>query len=580
MLISADETPPAVPDPHAFPRAVVAGTQPANVMIQAACRRHLADLERADVYWCDDEWSAYVDLVSKLRIVDGHQLTGQPLTILPWQAWVVGSILAWKYHETGGRRFKAAWIECARGAGKTSLAATLLLHCGFQYPGADVLCLANTVVQARQAFDQANAMGAAAFGNVHDPESEGVGDLRITERKTVVLPTGARIRPYASKTSTLDGLKAIAYVLDETSEAKSDGMFAKIESATQKLRDSFFLSITTPGGIDQGRDSVYYNRRRTAVEALDESTAADLDGTFSALFGIDDADDLADPAVWIKGQPSLGHVIPVQQYHRMLESYRVQGKLGDFERFGCCRYTTKGMRWVPGDTWDANVDENTPEYPTDPDTPIYAAVDLSKSFDISSLAWAWHENGRVCVRWHHWIIERNAGDHMLDYQRRIDTWRELPNVTVCDHQIQYESIKARLWDLKRRGNLIRVGFDRIGGMKTEVQRWGDRDERYNAETDLPMTAVPQGMATMGPACHLAEAWLRDRRFRLQLDPVVEYALAGVNLVSDTNGNRKPCKSRSRCVIDPVVAFVMGMAIIILEGAQAPGAYHDPGEIAI
>jgi hypothetical protein len=38
--------------------------------------------------------------------------------------------------------------------------------------------------------------------------------------------------------------------------------------------------------------------------------------------------------------------------------------------------------------------------------------------------------------------------------------------------------------------------------------------------------------------------------------------------------------RSRSIIDPVVASVMTCAIMIKEGAEAPGAYLDPGDIAI
>ena len=570
---------PASFDPWDFPKEVRAGNLVANRLIRAAVERHFADLERDDVYWDWDEWRRYSELVSRLRIIGGHELTGQPFVLLPWQSWVVGSVLCWRLKSTGGRRFKSAWIECARGAGKTSLAATILLHAGFRYENAKVYCLANTVVQARLAYDAACRMGAMAFGDANNPDTKGVGDLRITERKLAVIPTGTDILPYASKTNTLDGLAGMVYLLDETSEAKNDWM-AKIKSAIGKSADSFMLSITTPGGVELGRDSPYYQRRRSAVEALDSDKWDELRDTFSALFGIDEEDDMADEACWPKGQPSLGHVIPIEQYRRQLAECRAENRLQDFERFACCRYSTKGMRWISGEMWEANHDESVPMTPTNPETPVYAAVDLSKSFDVSSLSWAWWEGDRICMRWHHWVIQRNEGDHMLDYVRRLDTWRHLENVTICDHSVQYESVKQRLWDLKRTTNLIRIGFDRVGGMKTEVQKWGDRDVRYNAETDLPMTAVPQGMVVMGPATHLLECLVRDRALRLAPDPVVEYALAGVQIATDSNGNRKPCKMRSRSIIDPVVASVMTCAIMIKEGAEAPGAYLDPGDIAI
>lgn len=570
---------PATPDPHAFPALVRDGKIPANKFIRLAVQRHYADLKRSDVYWDGAEWERYMSLVGRLKIIGGHQLTGQPFQLLPWQAWVVGSMLCWRVAETHERRFKAGWIECARGAGKTSLAATILLYAGFRYEDAKIYCLANTVVQARLAFNAACLMGARAFGDVNAPDAEGEGDLRVTQRSCFVIPTRTEILPYASKSNTLDGLAGMVYLLDETSEARTDWM-AKIKSALHKSADTFMLSITTPGPAELGRDAPYYQRRNSAVEALNPDNWDTLRDTFAALFGIDEEDDFADPACWLKGQPSLGHVIPEQQYHRQLAEARAENRLADFERFFTCRYSTKGMKWVSGELWAENQDANVPDRPTNPETPVYAAIDLSKSFDVSSLAWAWWEDEKVCVRWHHWVIERNAGDDMLDYQRRLDTWRTYENVTICDHAVQYESVKAKLWELKNTCNVVRIGFDRIGGMKTEVQKWGDRDERYNAETDLPMTAVPQGMVVMGPATHLLECLLRDRALRMQPDPVVEYALAGVQIITDTNGNRKPCKSRSRSIIDPVVAAIMACAIMIREGAEQPGAYSGSGEIAI
>ena len=100
--------PPPTADPHEFPRLVRAEKIAANRMIRAAVERHFADLERDDVYWDWDEWQRYSELVSRLRIIGGHELTGQPFVLLPWQSWVVGSVLCWRRKDTGGRRFKTA----------------------------------------------------------------------------------------------------------------------------------------------------------------------------------------------------------------------------------------------------------------------------------------------------------------------------------------------------------------------------------------------------------------------------------------------------------------------------------------
>lgn len=565
-------------DPHAFPRSVYLGDQVANASITAAAERHLEDLDRDDIYFDDREWEAYASLVQKLQICDGHELSGSAFTLLPWQSWVVGSMLCWRYRDDNRRRYRTGFVEVARGAGKTTLAATLLLHAAFQTNGGDIVCLANTVQQARLSYDAACKMGALAFGDTNSDDDDAAdGLLRVTERKLLCVPTGATVRPYASKTNTLDGLRAVAYIVDETAEAKTD-FLAKIISALSKLSESYMLSISTPGGVEGGRDSVYYRRRLAAVEALKRPNWHRID-TFGALFGLDELDDMTDEREWIKAQPSLGHVIPISAYRRQLEEYKAQNDLASFERFQCCRYSTKGMHWVSGDLWERN-EGGTNDYPRDPDTPIWCAVDLSKSFDVSSAAWGWWENGKLVVRWHHWIIDRGDKSGFMDYQRNIDAWSKLPNVTVCEHSVQYESVKARLWDIKRAGDLRCVGFDRIGGQKTEIQSWGERGKGYNRETDLPMEPTPQTIVTLGPATFLIESMLRSDQLQMQACPVVQYCLANVVLEENTNGDRRPTKAKSRGIIDPVVALIMLGANLIADGATQAGAYADPTDIAI
>ena len=106
---------------------MVAGEIAANENIKLASRRWLADLEREDIFFDMEDWLGYEDMLAEQVINDGHQLSGNPIELLPWQAWVMGAAF-WRRKADGDRRFKQIALEVARGAGKTTMASTLLLY--------------------------------------------------------------------------------------------------------------------------------------------------------------------------------------------------------------------------------------------------------------------------------------------------------------------------------------------------------------------------------------------------------------------------------------------------------------------
>ena len=280
-----------VTHPTEYARLVVAGKEVVNRNVMTACKRHLHDLTRETIYFDEKELDRFNDFVSELEVADGHELTGQKIVMLPWQSFLLGSILCWKFTETDGIRYKQSFVECARGSGKSTMAGVLLLYCSWRWEGSDNLCLANKQDQARQAFDAANKIAIRAYGDwrSEDKEEALAAKYECTIRETRCRESKGRFRVMTSKTGTLDGTKAICYICDETAEAKEDYM-QKVVSALPKLRDSFMLSVTTPGDIALGMDSPYYTRRRVADEAIKPENWDELD-VFTLLYGLDEEDD-------------------------------------------------------------------------------------------------------------------------------------------------------------------------------------------------------------------------------------------------------------------------------------------------
>lgn len=569
----------SVVHPTVYAERVLAGKEITNVAVKAACRRHMHDLERDDIYFDAEEFERLCSFVSELYVSDGHQLTGKKIVMLPWQSFFLASIVCWKITETGGIRYKQSYCEVARGAGKSTMMGVLMLYVSKYWEGSDNLCLANKMDQARQAFDAANKIAMRAFGDwrAEDDQEAANAKYETTIRETRCRESGGRFRPMASKTGTLDGTKAILYVCDETAEAKEDYM-QKVISALPKLRDSFMVSVTTPGSPELGLDSPYYSRRRLADQAIQEESWDELD-VFVLFYGLDEGDDIRDERVWQKAQPSLGHVIPYSDYRRLLKEYTAQDAIHNWERYQMCMYSLTGLQWMQIDDW-RNASADLGEPPAG--VKVYGAVDFSKSFDLTSFCYGWWDEGKFKVKWHHWAIkDPNVTQNQRHYQKFVDNWAHRESLTICRHSVNYQLVKEKIEEVATGRDFVRCGYDALGGMKTEVQAWGDIDDNFSPDRgDLPMWSLPQTIVSLGPATYLLESFIRNETVQFNEDAIVEYALPNVQLQQNTNGDRRPSKAHSMGIIDPIVAAVMLMAVLIREGAERPGAYAKLEDVVV
>src|SRR5699024_4514144 len=104
---------------------VVAGRIVAGPHVRNAGERHLIELkeggERGLVWGVEavDRGVSFFEAEVKLNC-GGFE--GDPFILLPWQAFIVGSLFGWK-QEDGSRRFRQAYIETGKGSGKSPLAA-------------------------------------------------------------------------------------------------------------------------------------------------------------------------------------------------------------------------------------------------------------------------------------------------------------------------------------------------------------------------------------------------------------------------------------------------------------------------
>lgn len=113
-----------------YARDVLAGRIVAGPDIRNACQRHLNDLEHGPargLHWDLDAANHVIGYYEDVLCLNGGEFEGQPFVVLPWQAFILGSLFGWKGPD-GYRRFRTAYIETAKGSGKSPLAAGIGLY--------------------------------------------------------------------------------------------------------------------------------------------------------------------------------------------------------------------------------------------------------------------------------------------------------------------------------------------------------------------------------------------------------------------------------------------------------------------
>jgi len=70
---------------------VVSGEIVSCHWVRLAAERHLRDLERDDIYFDEEAADHAINFVQSMRHYKG-QWAGKPLTLLPWQKFIVGCI--------------------------------------------------------------------------------------------------------------------------------------------------------------------------------------------------------------------------------------------------------------------------------------------------------------------------------------------------------------------------------------------------------------------------------------------------------------------------------------------------------
>ncbi|MGM0927539.1 MAG: terminase large subunit [Pseudomonadota bacterium] len=543
----------------AYARAVAAGEVTAGPQVRDACARHLRDLEEGPergLVWDLAAAQHAIGFFEEVLCLNGGQYEGLPFEVLPWQAFVIGSLFGWKSAD-GWRRFRVAYVETAKGSGKSPLAAGIGLY-GLVADGesrAEIYAAATKKDQAQILFRDAVAMvDQSPLLKPVIPKSGSPGkEYNLAFHKT------ASFFRTVSADDGQSGPRPHIALLDEIHEHKTPMVVEMMRAGTKSRQQALIFMITNSG---TERLSVCWDYHDYAGKIA--AGVLEDDSFFGYVCGLDQGDDpFDDEACWAKANPSLEHGIPGLKYLReqVTQARGMPSKEATVRRLNFCEWVAADNPAISRDAWIATQDEAFDEALLI-GRRCWAGLDLSSTQDLTALALMFEPSDEDPVwRMVPWFWLPDDGLAKKGDQDRVPylAWKQAGHLdTTPGRAINKRYVLHQLVDLAERYDLQAIGFDRwrVADLIALID-----DEGLSLP---PLVEVGQGFKDMSPAVDEFERRLVNGEMRHQGHPVMTWCAANAIYSEDPAGNRKVDKKKATGRVDGIVAALMATSLTLGE----------------
>ena len=237
MTRSKKTKPPAISDAATqYALEVVAGERVAGPHVRGQCARHLLDMKeghKRGLVWNVEESEKAQGFYADVLKLNGGDFEGKPFVLLPWQQFVIGSLFGWMGAD-GHRRFRNAYIETAKGSGKSPLAAGvgMLGLVADNEPRAEIYSAATKKDQAMILFRDAVAMVDQSPELGKRLQKSGTGERCWN---LAYMAQGAFFRPISSDDGQ-SGPRPHIGLIDELHEHKTNTVVEMMRAGTKSRR--------------------------------------------------------------------------------------------------------------------------------------------------------------------------------------------------------------------------------------------------------------------------------------------------------------------------------------------------------
>jgi phage terminase large subunit-like protein len=584
-----------------YARDVSNGEIVAGPDVRAACRRHLHDLKHGKargLKWDIEAAMRVINFYPDVLRLNGGEFEGVPFGLLPWEGFVVGSLFGWKRAD-GSRRFREAYIESAKGSGKSPLAAGVGLYMlvSDNEERAEVYAAATKKEQAQILFRDAVAMVDLSPALTARITKSGRAERTFN---LAYIAKASFFRTIASDSTGQSGPRPHCALIDEIHEHKDRTVIDMMQAGKKGRRQPLIFMITN-SGFD--RTSLCYEKheygQKIAAQQLDD------DAFFSFICSLDEGDDpFEDEACWVKANPSLGQTIQRSYLEEQVRQARGMPSLeSTVRRLNFCQWVDAADPWISTDLWTCcEVGAPTLVQQMAPQTEgaglwakvvtqalserdaliermtgreVLCGLDLSGTRDLTALAAACvQEDGSVDALVDFWtpdetIEERARRDHVP-----YPVWVKAGFMHASKGRaVNYGDVVTRLAELDAVLTITGIAFDpyRIKYFEQDLD-----------DAALSLKLVPHGQGFhraaesglwMPRSIELMEQLVFDRKLRVAWNPCLRWNVSSAVTETDPKNNRIFNKRKATGRIDGLVALTMAVALALAGATERQPEYQ-------
>ncbi|WAH52479.1 terminase large subunit [Pseudescherichia vulneris] len=565
---------PNVNAANQYARDIVRGKTVACRYVIDACQRHLDDLAKEKtkkfLYRFDKDLAEKAaKFIQLLPHTKGEwAFKRMPITLEPWQLFIVCSAFGWVRKGTKLRRFREVYTEIPRKNGKSAISAGVALFC-FTCDdefGAEVYSGATTEKQAWEVFRPARLMCKRtpalcdAFGvevnasNMNRPED------------------GARLEPLIGNPG--DGASPSCAIVDEYHEHDTDALYTTMLTGMGARRQPLMWAITTAGYNIEGP---CYDKRREVIEMLNGTVPNDE--LFGVIYTVDEGDDWTDPAVLRKANPNMG--ISVYSDFLLSQQKRAMNNARQANVF-----KTKHLNiWVSARaayfnlvSW-RNCEDETLTIEQFEGQPCYLSFDLARKLDMNSMVRIFTRDidGRrhyYCIAPKFWVPYDTVYSTDTDHQRtaeRFQKWVNSGHLEVTEGaEIDYRVILEEAKAVNRQNPVEESAIDPHGATNLS---------HHLADEGLSPITIVQNYTNMSDPMKELEAAIEAGRFHHDGHPILTWCISNV-VGKHLPGNDdvvRPIKEHSENKIDGATALIMDIGRAMLPDTRQDlnGFFDNP-----
>ncbi len=532
-------------------------TPPAWAVRTKADRKALA----AGCYWSQDHADRIIRFAQKYV---APKFTSGAFSLFPWQIRFLQSLYGWRQAD-GTRRFRWAVLHVPKKNGKTLLVSILAAYELFAAgePSALVTSASTAKENAKQVYEQVCATIDA------QPSLKKISHQVESKFKIFVRSKDAEFRSLSAEARTHEGANCSAVIVDEAHAHRSAALFNCLRYSTAGRPNGIVVVISTAGDDLTHFYAGFVERARNVLKG------EDLDPTFYAeVYEADpETDDLADPAVWQRCNPSLDLYPGFTSSNFAGDLASAKAKTHDWLNFQ--RYRLNIFRrpedggWIDLARWDACRGDVAEKELLG--CPCWLSFDGSQTTDPSSVSAVWLMPGkRYFVRSWSWVAAEGVRLREQTNLPRYQQFEAEGHMTITQgNVIDKAPIRAHVRRMRDTGHKVKAlvmdgsGYQVFG---TELEADGFEVFRMPQTMDYfadPTRELAEAVLT-GAIVHDGNSWLR-------------WCVNSVRLVTDGNNRSRPIRRKSVDKIDGAIALVMAFALAYKATSPSkPSVYESRG----